>query len=81
MRQCCTPGRLLLSCPLPPLAGTSRSTGHAVIDFKDGNFYLENRGPTNCAAIRIASGLGQRGWPLPVGSAFSAGNSVFVVKE
>jgi len=54
---------------------------HAVIGHKAGSFYLKNHGSTHCAAIRIGTEPGLRDWPLGLGATFSAGNSIFVVKE
>jgi pSer/pThr/pTyr-binding forkhead associated (FHA) protein len=54
---------------------------HAVIGHKAGSFYLKNQGSTHCAAIRIGTEPGLRDWPLGLGATFSAGNSIFVVKE
>jgi hypothetical protein len=31
--------------------------------------------------VRIGVGTGVRDWPLPLNSAFSVGNSIFIVKE
>jgi hypothetical protein len=57
------------------------SNAHALIFYTEGGFWLQNQGPSHCAAVRIGIGAGQRGWPLGIGAAFSAGNSVFVVQK
>jgi pSer/pThr/pTyr-binding forkhead associated (FHA) protein len=54
---------------------------HALIGHKAGSFFLKNQGSTHCAAIRIGTEPGLRDWPLVLGATFSAGNSIFVVKE
>jgi len=54
---------------------------HAVIGHKAGSFFLKNQGSTHCAAIRIGTEPCLRDWPLVLGATFSAGNSIFVVKE
>lgn len=60
---------------------TLQKEGHAIIGHKSGSFYLKNQGTTHCAAIRIGTEPGLRDWPLVLGATFSAGNSIFVVKE
>lgn len=52
-----------------------------MIGYKNGSFFLKNQGASHCAAIRIGTEPGLRAWPLELGATFSAGNSVFVVKE
>jgi len=52
---------------------------HASIDYVEGSFYLVNKAAQHSAAIRIGVGTGQRDWPLTPGSAFSVGNSVFLI--
>lgn len=54
---------------------------HASIDYTGGSFFLVNKAPLHCAAIRIGIGTSHRDWPLTPGSAFSVGNSVFFVKS
>lgn len=60
---------------------TNHREGHAVIGYKNGSFFLKNQGATHCAAIRIGTDPGLRDWPLELGATFSAGNSIFLVKE
>lgn len=52
-----------------------------MIGYKNGSFFLKNQGASHCAAIRIGAEPGLREWPLELGATFSAGNSIFVVKE
>ena len=64
-----------------PSDATLQKDCHAVIGHKAGSFYLKNQGGAHCAAIRIGTEPGLRDWPLGLGATFSAGNSIFVVKE
>lgn len=52
-----------------------------MIGYKNGSFFLKNQGASHCAAIRIGTEPGLRDWPLELGATFSAGNSIFLVKE
>ncbi len=64
-----------------PSDTTLLKEGHALIGHKNGSFYLKNQGASYCAAIRIGTDPGLRDWPLDLGATFSAGNSIFLVKE
>ncbi len=52
---------------------------HAIIEWREGSFYLLDQGQPYGAAIQIGMGLRPWDWPLTVGAMFSAGCSVFCV--
>jgi len=66
-----------------PSDTTMRLREHARIDYDETEkaFRLVDLGNRHGAAIRIPVGSGVRDWPLKESSAFSAGNSVFVVSS
>ncbi len=54
-------------------------TEHAIVEWREGSFYLLDQGQLYGAAIRIGMGLRRWDWPLAVDTIFSAGCSVFRV--
>ncbi len=54
-------------------------TEHAIVEWREGSFYLLDQGQLYGAAIRIGMGLRRRDWPIAVDAMFSLGCSVFRV--